>query len=153
MKQFALFLLFAGLAVPAGDPPGFRQWTAEQLKDLSTSLAAKVNAQKLATTTWPGSSTYSFVAVHREGPGESEIHETQADFMVVQSGEGTLIVGGTLEGARNTGAGEVRGTGVKDGIEKKLKAGDIAIVPSKTPHWVIPGSKEITYFLVKINQP
>jgi mannose-6-phosphate isomerase-like protein (cupin superfamily) len=32
----------------------------------------------------------------REGDGSAEVHETQVDVWIVQDGEATLIVGGTI---------------------------------------------------------
>ena len=48
-KPLSLALLFAGLALPAGDFPGFYAWSSTELKAFSKSLAPKVNDQKVAT--------------------------------------------------------------------------------------------------------
>jgi mannose-6-phosphate isomerase-like protein (cupin superfamily) len=152
MKQAAIFLLFAGLALPAGDPAGFQQWTSAQLKAFSKSLSPKMNAQKVATETWAGASNYSFMIAHREGPGEAELHETKADVVMVQSGEATLIIGGRVENGKTTAPDEIRGPSISGGVEKKLAPGDVVTIPAKMPHQIKPTGKEFTYFLVKVTQ-
>jgi mannose-6-phosphate isomerase-like protein (cupin superfamily) len=88
----------------------------------------------------------------REGTGNAELHETQNDVFIVQSGEATLIEGGTLVEPRTTELHEVEGTSIADGNKRKLEAGDIVHIPFKTPHQLIVDSgKEITYFVVKID--
>ena len=50
---------------------------------------------------------------HREGSGEAELHETQADVFVVQSGEATLVIGGTVVDPKTTVPNEIRGPSIK----------------------------------------
>ena len=82
--------------MPAGDPPGFSLWKSAELKGFAKTLAPKMNDKKVATQTIANYGNYSFMVAHREGSGEAEYHEKQADVFVVQSGEATLVVGGEL---------------------------------------------------------
>jgi mannose-6-phosphate isomerase-like protein (cupin superfamily) len=93
------------------------------------------------------------VAVHREGSGVAELHETEADLMVIVSGKGELIVGGTMPGSKTTAVGEVRGPSIDGGAHQKLAPGDIIHVPPKTAHQVLldPGA-QITYFVLKVKE-
>ena len=146
-------LLFAGLAAPAGDPPGFALWKSADLKMSSKSLKPKMNAMKVATQALPGFGNYTFLLAHREGSGEAELHEKQADIFVVQTGEATLVYGGEMEGAKTTAPNEMRAPSIKGGMEKKLAPGDIVTIPIKMPHQVkLDPGKEFTYFVVKVNQ-
>ena len=154
MKTFLTALVFAGLALPAGDPPGFHMWTSAELKAFSKSLSPKVDAQKVATQPLASNANYLFAIAHREGPGQAEWHETQADIFFVQTGSATLIYGGNMVDAKTTQPHEMRGPSISGGMEKKLGPGDVVTIPVKTPHQmkVDPG-KEITYFYVKVTQP
>jgi mannose-6-phosphate isomerase-like protein (cupin superfamily) len=93
------------------------------------------------------------MVVHREGPAEAEYHATQADILVIESGEGTLTYGGTMVNAHTTQPNEMRSPGINGGTDKKLAAGDIVTIPAKTPHQInVQAGKEITYFTVKVTQ-
>ncbi len=153
MKKIAVFLAFAGLAMPAGEPSGFHFWSAAELKNHAKALAPKINAQKVASETLAAFGNYSFMLAHREGDGEAEYHELQADVFVVQSGEATLVVGGKIDKGRTSAPNEIRGPSIVGGTEKKLAAGDVVTIPAKTPHQLkMPPGKEFTYFVVKITQ-
>jgi mannose-6-phosphate isomerase-like protein (cupin superfamily) len=153
MKLILTALLFAGFAAPAGGPEGFNLWKNADLKAYSKTLAAKMGTTKTATEQLTSVGNYSFMVAHREGSGEAEYHLTQADIMVIQSGEASLTVGGSVVAGKNTSPTEIRGASITGGTDTKLGAGDIVTIPAKTPHQmkVDPG-KQITYFVVKVTQ-
>ena len=94
---------------------------------------------------------HSLMAAHRQGSGESEVHETVADIFIVQTGEATLVVGGKVVGGKTTAPGEIRGTAIQGGEKRKLGPGDIAHIPANTPHQVLLDSgKQFTYLIVKV---
>jgi len=152
-KPLPLALLLAGLALPAGDPEGFYFWPASELKGFAKSLAPKINDQKVATQPLGAVGNYSFLMAHREGSGQAEWHGKQADIIVVQTGQATLIYGGSLVDGKTTAPDEMRAASISGGVEKKLAPGDVVTIPIKTPHQmkVDPG-KEITYLTVKVTQ-
>ena len=153
MKLLLTAVLFAGFAMPAGDPPGFHLWTSAELKGYSKSLAPKVDAQKFAMQSLGGHGNYTFAIAHREGSGQAELHETQADVFFVQSGSATLVYGGAVVDGKTTQPHEIRGASISGGLEKKLSAGDVVTIPAKTPHLLkIDPGKEFTYFFVKVTQ-
>jgi mannose-6-phosphate isomerase-like protein (cupin superfamily) len=89
--------------------------------------------------------------VHREAALDAELHENAADFVVVQSGGCTLILGGTLKDGHSTGAGEQKGSSIDGGQSYEIAPGDIINIPAKTPHqMIVPTGGQITYFLMKI---
>jgi mannose-6-phosphate isomerase-like protein (cupin superfamily) len=152
MKTILTALAFAALAMPAGDPAGFHLWTASELKGFSKSLAPKMDAGKVATQQLGGHGNYTFMVAHREGPGQAEWHELQADVFFVQSGEATLVYGGTMDG-KTTAPHEKRAASITGGIDKKLGPGDVVTIPAKTPHQLkLDPGKEFTYFVVKVTQ-
>jgi mannose-6-phosphate isomerase-like protein (cupin superfamily) len=153
MKLFLTAVLFAGLALPAGDPPGFQMWTSSQLKAYSKSLAPKMDAQKVASETIGSHGNYSFMVAHREGSGQAEWHENQADIFFVQSGSATLVYGGSLVDGKTTQPHEMRSASINGGSEKKLAPGDVVTIPAKVAHQVkLDAGKEFTYFVVKVTQ-
>ncbi len=93
---------------------------------------------------------YKVHASRREAPGEAEIHTKDTDIIYVLTGTATFVTGGTIVGARETAAEEIRGASVEGGETRALKAGDFVIVPSGTPHWFkeVPGA--LTYYVVKV---
>jgi len=152
-KPLSLVLLCAGLALPAGDPPGFHFWSSSELKGFSKSLAPKINDQKIATEQIATVGNYLFLMAHREGPGQAEWHGKQADIMVVQTGQATLIYGGSLVDGKTTAPDEMRAASIRGGLQKKLAPGDVVTIPVKTPHQLIlePG-KEFTYLTIKVTE-
>lgn len=122
MKLIATALLFAAMALPAGDPPGLYVWKSGELKAFSKNLAPKIDAKKVATQQLTAFGNYSFMVAHREGSGEAEYHEKQADIFVVQSGEATLVYGGTLVDGKTTAPNEMRAPSISGGMEKKITA-------------------------------
>jgi mannose-6-phosphate isomerase-like protein (cupin superfamily) len=143
-------------AVPlmAAEPAGFVVWSGSELKGYGQKLAPKMNAGKVASERLATFGNHLAMIAHREADGEAELHETQADFFVVQSGEAMLVVGGEVVGGKTTAPGEVRGQSIKGGTRRALAAGDVVHIPAKTAHQLLvaPG-KEFTYFVIKVDTP
>jgi mannose-6-phosphate isomerase-like protein (cupin superfamily) len=153
MRAFAIAILTAAAALPAGSgPAGFELWKSGDLQAFEQKLSPKMNAQKVATQPLGSYGNHNFLMAHREGSGEAELHETQADVMVVESGEATLVVGGTVVDPKTTAPHEIRGPSIKGGEKKSLAAGDVVHIPVKVPHqMLVESGKQITYFVVKID--
>jgi len=150
----AAALLCAGALAPAADLTGFAYFKSSDLKGYEQKLAPKIDKDKVATQNLDRYGNHLIMVAHREGPGQVEIHQHTADVFVVQSGEGTLLVGGTAENPRNTQPGEIRAASMKNAESRKLSAGDVVHIPAKMTHQLMvePG-KQITYFVVKIETP
>jgi len=88
---------------------------------------------------------------HREADGVVEWHETQADVFFVLSGSATLIVAGSMVGGDTVEPHEKRNGTIQGGTRVTLSAGDIVRIPPKMPHQILlDGSKDFTYFVIKI---
>jgi mannose-6-phosphate isomerase-like protein (cupin superfamily) len=149
-------LLVAGFAAPAGDPAGYHLWRSAELKAFRNTLAPKIEPKfKYATSGSLASvGNYGFSMSHREGIGEVEYHETQADIMIVQSGEATVLYGGNMVDKTIKSPGELRSITSTGGTEVKIGVGDVMTIPAKMPHQVrVNPGKEITYMLVKVTTP
>ncbi len=153
MKAMLTALLFASFAMPAGDPAGFHFWSASELKNYAKTMAPKINDQRVAIQQLGTFGNYGFMMVHREGSGQVEVHETQADVIVVETGTGILVYGGQVVNGKKTAPHEIRGDSINGGLEKMLAPGNIVTVPVNVPHLVkLEPGKEITYFTVKVTQ-
>ena len=144
-------ILFFPLIALAADPTGFVVWKSGELKGMEKKLTPKIDAQKVATQQLANFGNHSAMVAHREGSGQAELHVKVADVFVIESGEGTVVVGGTMPDSKTTAPGEVRGPNVEGGSKHAVAAGDVVHIPPNTPHQMLvdPG-KQITYFVVKV---
>jgi mannose-6-phosphate isomerase-like protein (cupin superfamily) len=82
----------------------------------------------------------SVAMLHRSRPETSAlIHDRVTETYYILSGAGTIVTGGTLRDAKPTDLSRVNAgmsqTGTRQGGEsRKLKPGDIIIIPAGTPH-------------------
>ena len=151
MKFLALFIACTPW-LAAADPAGFAQWKGAELRSYEKKLAPKIDAKKIASQPLGSYGNHTLSVIHREGSGEAELHETQGDIFLVESGEATLIVGGTVVDPKTTAPHEVRGPSIKDGVSKQIGAGDIVHIAAQTPHQLmIPAGKQATYAIIKVN--
>ncbi|HTW68140.1 MAG TPA: hypothetical protein VME17_26170 [Bryobacteraceae bacterium] len=144
MRKLIGLLLIAPLL--GSEPAGYKYWSASELKSYA----------KSARTSFPDLAKFGAdraVMAHRTVSGSAELHENEADLMVVVSGAGTLIVGGTMPHAKTTARGELRGPSIQGGARQNLSPGDIVHIPPETPHQVLldPGA-QITYFVLKVKE-
>jgi hypothetical protein len=147
------FLFAVLLIVPlsAADPPDFRLWKAEELKRRDTALSKKVGPDHSSRETLADFGDHRFRFLYRDADGFPEQHDNIIDVVFVQSGEGTLQLGGTMIDKKATGgAGEFVGSKLDGGERHPLGAGDVIHIPAKIPHaFLVPKGKHITYVLVK----
>ena len=88
-------------------------------------------------------------ASRRDGPGQAEIHQSEADIVYVLEGQATFITGGELRAPHAIAPGEIRGPGIEGGTERHLARGDVITVPAGVPHWFKSVSTPFTYYVVK----
>ena len=152
MRTLLCLGLFA-VSVMAADP-AFTIWRASDIKAKEKQLAAKATPQQGAFETLATYGNHLTMLAHRVADGEVEVHEKMADIFVVESGQATLLVGGKVEGARTTAAGELRGGTIQGGERQKIGPGDVIHIPAGVPHQVLLGeTKAFTYFVVKVEKP
>ena len=149
------FLVLAFLIVAAQEiaPEGFQLWTGASLTQMAGELKtdAAANPHHIATKKLADFQNDLFMLSHREADGIVEWHETQADVFFVQAGSATLLVGGNMVGGDTVEPHEKRNGKIEGGARYKLSAGDVVRIPPKTPHQILlDGSKEFTYFVIKI---
>jgi mannose-6-phosphate isomerase-like protein (cupin superfamily) len=150
------YLLVLALIVASAQetaPDGFQLWTSTSLMQMAQELKTEAarSPQHLAARKLADFQNDLFMLSHREADGIVEWHETQADVFFVQSGSATLLVGGNMVGGETTEPHEKRNGTIEGGMRHKLSPGDVIRIPPKTPHQILlDGSKEFTYFVIKV---
>ena len=96
--------------------------------------------------------TYRITASHRDGPGQSEVHETVTDIFHVTDGHATVVVGGELVGGTMTRPHEYWGDAIRNGQAHEVSAGDVLVIPAGTPQWFQTVPDEVSYLVVKVIQ-
>ena len=154
MRSLSVFLVLLATAMlpPVSLPEGFALWKGDAVKKSGEELATQLDDQKFG---WKPLGTYGnhYLGIsRREGDGSAEVHETQVDVWIVQDGEATLIVGGTMVQPKTVKPHEIRGTSIDGGETKPLKPGDIVHIPVQVPHQlkIAPG-KTFTYLVIKVD--
>lgn len=138
LSRVILFLGLAVTGVAAADPPGYVVWPK--------GLPPEGSPQKIQFE------HHSWSLAHREKSGVVESHGTRTIVMIVQSGEATLVVGTDVVDAKNTSPTEIRGTSIRNGIERKVSTGDVINMPAGLPHqFLLQPGKQITYIDVVVN--
>jgi mannose-6-phosphate isomerase-like protein (cupin superfamily) len=133
-----LSLTMAATSAAAADPPGYVVWPK--------GLPSEGSPQKIQFE------HHSWSLAHREKSGVVESHGTRTIVMIVQSGEATLVVGNDIVDAKNTSPTEVRGSSIRNGIERKVIAGDVINMPAGLPHqFLLEPGKQITYIDVVVS--
>jgi mannose-6-phosphate isomerase-like protein (cupin superfamily) len=139
-------VLFTSLAF-AADPDGFAMYTAAQIK--SRAAAAKLDENKAGAdrvATW---GNHGLLLVHRAGDGAAETHNTQVDVVTVVSGEGTLIIGGTMVDGKTTAPNEIRGPSITGGTKHEMHVGDVFHIPAGVPHQMLV-PKDLVIQVIKV---
>lgn len=91
------------------------------------------------------------VLAQRRKAGEVEYHEHTNHVFIMVEGEATMVVGGTMVGARRTAPSQMRAPSVEGGTVHHLTKGDVITIPAKTPHWFkeVP-TTTVAYYAVNI---
>src|SRR5580704_1329619 len=145
----ALFCFGFCLALSAASPAvaqdssaasQIRHWSADELKNGTSKLLLATNTHLI-----------KLVVV---GDLEFQSHQGTSDIFFVEKGEGTMLAGGTLEGAQAAGPntpGEMRGTGISGGQSYDLKPGAVINIPPSTPYVLQKGSGGLTVVQLRVN--
>jgi mannose-6-phosphate isomerase-like protein (cupin superfamily) len=135
----------------AGAQSKFGLWRAAELRQREQALSKNVAADHSSRETLADYGDHRFRLLYRDADGNPEQHDRIVDVVIVQSGEGTLVMGGTMIGRRaGSGAGEFVGTSLEGGERHALGPGDVVHIPATIPHsFLVPKGKHLTYVLVK----
>ncbi len=151
LRVIALILLVAPLLAQSASKSTFALWRADELNKRNQALSTKIGPDHSARETLADYGDHRFRFIRRDADGFPEQHDQIVDVVFVQSGEGTLQLGGKVIGLKATGgAGEFVGTSLEGGERRAIAAGDVVHVPATIPHaFLVPKGKHITYVLLK----
>lgn len=152
MKTVLMILVLLGgvTLLRAADPEGFGLWKRDAIQKTGEDLSGKTDEQKFAFKEFGNYGNHMIGLSHREGDGSAEMHETQVDIWIVESGEATLVLGGTILEPKTVKPHEVRGRSIEGGSTSQLGPGDIVHIPAKVPHQLKIG-KSFTYTVIKVD--
>ena len=150
MKRLAILFLAIVPSFAAEDST-FALWTPAAIQQRQTALAKNVGPDHSSRETLADYGDHRFRLLYRDADGFPEQHDKIVDVVMVQSGEGTLVMGGTMNGKKGSAAtGEYTGIRLDGGQLHPLAAGDIVHIPAGIPHsFLVPAGKHITYVLLK----
>ena len=97
-------------------------------------------------------SSYKIQAGRRLMAGKVEIHEHDTDIFYVTEGTATIITGGTMEGGKPSGPGEIRGDSITGGVTRHHGKGDVIVIPAGVPHWMLEVSNPFLYLVIKVTK-
>jgi mannose-6-phosphate isomerase-like protein (cupin superfamily) len=135
---------------PKLDPPGFGLWRASELSRRDGALATRIGADGSARETLadygPGGTSHRFRFIRRDRDGRPEVHDDIIDVVFVQSGAGSVVVGGEMSGGSNQ-----PGSAISGGSRYPVAAGDVLHIPAKVPHaYLAAEGGHVTYVLVRV---
>src|SRR5271166_1455392 len=140
---------------------------AEIQAALQKTAPAQVSDKQLKVVSIDGEYNVGIAVIHRAkttgrtAGGALEHHQVTEVYHIVE-GNATLVTGGTLESPKEAPADSdlvkvltgpsASGSGIKDGVSRKVGPGDVIIIPANTPH----GFSEITsdrivYLVVRVD--
>jgi mannose-6-phosphate isomerase-like protein (cupin superfamily) len=145
MRTALPFIAAAALAAPAAaqDQPHY-----VSAADLAAKVAKTTDGSvNFAIPTGPGAPV---LIARRDRTGDVEVHARLADEFIVQQGTATVLVGGRVEGGRDSAANERRGGEIVGGTRYPVAPGDVLWIPAGQPHQVIvPKGGSFTYIVAK----
>jgi mannose-6-phosphate isomerase-like protein (cupin superfamily) len=150
MIRLCLFLLLFTTSF-AAEESSFALWTPSVIEQHEAKLMRAVASDHSSRETLADYGDHRFRLLYRDADGLPEEHDKIVDVVLVHSGEGTLMLGGTMTGKKGSaGTGEYLGTVLTGGERHPLAAGDIVHIPAGIPHsFLVPAGKHITYVLLK----
>ncbi len=116
----------AALAAPENEAIYF---SAAQLREATAKTESGIKSYKL-----PVGIEAMVSATRRDAEGLVELHLKQHDLIIPEGGQVTALVGGHIEGNKQTAPDEFRGGKIIGGTPYKLMPGDVLWIPAGTPH-------------------
>jgi len=136
---------------------GFGMWKLSDFKEHEKVLDSKIGPDHSARETLGNYGNHKIRFIHRVGTGAPEFHTYFVDLWIVESGRGTLVLGGTLvdpkplTGTEAGMRGDMTGTSIEGGERHNVSPGDVIHIPPKTPHQIlVTKGEQITYLRIAI---
>ena len=130
-------------------PPAPKDKAMDMPLEMLQAVAREIAAKGQITQRVLEGGTFSVNVRHIAGAETALQHGKIAEVWVVRDGTGTVATGGTLVDPKpGNVAGEFSGSGIRAGVERVIKAGDLVFIPPGVPHG-IRESKGITYLNIR----
>ena len=143
----------AAVAVLATAAPALAQSDGVSHKseaDIAAGLAATIPAEGFIAVPLPMGET-TVISVRRAKDGAPEAHVALDDVLFGQKGGPVVIlVGGTLEGAKEISPGEPRGGRIVGARRVPFGPGDVIKLPAGVPHQMLVPGGEFRYLAFKL---
>jgi len=153
------FLLAAALLLPstafaqtAADPTGFASSAEVKAQVEAMRQAMKPGQGFLWRPLVRGGDTVAALEYWTK-PGKPAVHPDQAEYVVVITGEGTMISGGRLADPVTTNPTLIEGSRIEGGTIRTLHPGDVFLIPAGTPHWFGITGPRLVLLGTKVAQP
>jgi len=86
-------------------------------------------------------------------PGDAIAHNTRTtEVYYILDGAGVLVTGGVITDVKAPPPGRnpgPRGDKIEGGLSRRVSAGDMIIIPGKTPHWWSSLESDIHYLIIR----
>lgn len=147
---FPLVMLCVATPALAQSNADIVYWPASTLNNYSATLKGRQTEKQTtsASEILSDLGNHKFEILRRDGSGAGELHQNWTDVFVVQGGEATILYGGSIEDARDTGNGEIRGPRLVAGKSQKVMAGDVLVMPPGVPHQTIVEPGKLFFVLI-----
>jgi mannose-6-phosphate isomerase-like protein (cupin superfamily) len=150
-------------ASPGKTLPATYVSAADIQANLNGAPSAATNPQPNIRVVDAGGYNVAVGVIHRPQtpPGVAAVHYKVSEIYHVTDGAGTLVTGGTMVNAKprpadaisvklEDGPGE-SGTAIQGGVTRRIKAGDVVVIPAGVPHWFSEIEGSITYIVVRVD--
>ena len=141
-----LFLTVDQQAPPAAPGPGSPA-TYKPGEELLAALQKAVDRGGMTSGAISNTDQYRINLVRRVKPGAALAHAGNTELHYITEGAGTLVTGGTIAKAAGGTAT------IENGETRRVKMGDVILIPASTPHWYHEVEGSITYLEVRFVAP
>jgi mannose-6-phosphate isomerase-like protein (cupin superfamily) len=173
MLGLLTFLFALSAAAPdvaaqqAASPTSSLPATYVSAEDIQANMSAAPNS---ATNPLPnirvvdaGGYNVAVGVIHRPQtpPGVVAVHFKVTEIYHVTDGAATLVTGGTMVNAKPRPADAISvkledgpgasGASIQGGVSRRIKAGDVVVIPAGVPHWFSAIEGSITYVVVRVD--
>ena len=77
----------------------------------------------------------------------ASVHPERDEIYQVIAGGGTFMTGGTVADPND------RTAGIRGGVERRIRAGDVVVIPAGTLHWFSQIDGSVTYMIIRLYNP
>ena len=154
---FTLLLssLVSAQTPPPTSPPIATDLTAEDIKQFIDALPRdRVSDLPIRVVEVTGDYRIGVFGVFRpqQFPGGANLHPVNTtEIYYMLEGSAVLVTGGSMTDPTPAPAPStsIRGSGIEGGVSRRIKPGDIVIIPGHTPHWFSSLDSDISYLIYR----